>query len=1159
MKFAGLRVAVIPLLLSSFSFPWTGRPAAQDAAADQLKAGVVVEKVAKASEAETAGLSEGDIILRWSRGGSGGSLESPFDVSSIEIEQIPLGEITLTGLRGTQEKTWAWHESKSKTFPIMDWGLTTRPNLKGHLLSVYQDGLEAAGNHKVAPAVEIWQRASADAKSQHLPEWLSAWFWLRSAQAMAEANDWEQAETNCRQAVQLAAASSSGLDLLTACAYTFFRKQPDRAEKFYRQALAQAQQANSPRFKLAAILIYLGRLAADRDELDKGQELYDSALLIHEKEAPNSLTLASSYNRVAYMFQVRGELEKSEQNFELGLALREKLAPDSTSLATILQNLGDTFAMHGDLDKAEASLQRALKLWEKLQPDSSLLAGCFVDLSSVADFRGELAEAEDYLRRALVIQKRLQPRGGGTSASLNNLGLILHERGQLAEAEESFKQALAIKQERAPDSLDVAITVGNLGSLFRERGDLDEAEKYLRRDLAIVEKLAPKSINLGTAYAELGDLAMQRHDLAQAEDFYRKSLAVVEAAAPNSQHTADAFHNLGEVAWQRKDAAEAEKNYLRALEIREKLSRTSAQSAETLMALAEVAGSKQQWELAEQRFQQAFNALEGQTARLGGTEKIRAGFRARFETDYKNYVDLLIRRDKPDLAFNVLERSRARSLLETLAAARVNIREGVSSALLGQEKILKADITAKSDRRIGLLVDKHSDESIAAVDKEIKDLLDQYTQVESQIQHSSPRYAALTQPQPLLATEAQRLLDKGTTLLEYALGEERSYVLIVTADSVVAHELPKRAEIEQAARSVYDSLTARNRKVENETLAQRQMRWARAESDYPKVAGQLSKMVLAPVAAEIRGKRLLIVSDGALQYIPFAALPTPETISGTPVPLIARHEIVSLPSASILAVLRRQQNDRRVPAKTVAVLADPVFSSRDGRLSAGPRPQSSPSIPAAAATSPADEPLTRSVRDVGLELARLPFTRREAEAILSLVPSGQGMEALDFNATRAAATSRELSQFRIVHFATHGLLDSQEPELSGLVFSLVDKQGQPQSGFLALEDIYNLDLPADLVVLSACETGLGKEIKGEGLIGLTRGFMYAGASRVVASLWSVNDVATAELMRRFYQGMLRQGLPPASALRSAQRELRERTRWKSPYYWAAFQLQGDWK
>lgn len=169
------------------------------------------------------------------------------------------------------------------------------------------------------------------------------------------------------------------------------------------------------------------------------------------------------------------------------------------------------------------------------------------------------------------------------------------------------------------------------------------------------------------------------------------------------------------------------------------------------------------------------------------------------------------------------------------------------------------------------------------------------------------------------------------------------------------------------------------------------------------------------------------------------------------------------------------------------------------------------------------------------------------------------MEALGFSASRATAMGTDLGQYRIVHFATHGLLDSENPELSGLVFSLLDQKGMRQDGFLQLQDIYNLNLPVDLVVLSACETGLGKEIQGEGLVGLTRGFMYAGASRVVASLWKVDDVATAELMERFYKNMEREKMRPAAALRQAQMQMWQRKRWHDPYYWAGFELQGEWK
>jgi CHAT domain-containing protein len=243
------------------------------------------------------------------------------------------------------------------------------------------------------------------------------------------------------------------------------------------------------------------------------------------------------------------------------------------------------------------------------------------------------------------------------------------------------------------------------------------------------------------------------------------------------------------------------------------------------------------------------------------------------------------------------------------------------------------------------------------------------------------------------------------------------------------------------------------------------------------------------------------------------------------------------------------------------VLADPVFEIADSRVHAaqgqGPSQNSTAVVSAGL--------LVRSAGDLGfsrdgaLRLPRLLFTRQEAEAILAVTPPGAGMQALDFQADRATATSADLAQYRIVHFATHGLLNSEHPELSGLVFSLVQPDGSQQDGFVQLQDIYNLKLSADLVVLSACESGLGKEVSGEGLVGLTRGFMYAGATRVVASLWNVSDVATARLMADFYKAMEKDGMSPAAALRTAQLSMWKQKRWSAPYYWAAFQIQGEWK
>jgi CHAT domain-containing protein len=339
-------------------------------------------------------------------------------------------------------------------------------------------------------------------------------------------------------------------------------------------------------------------------------------------------------------------------------------------------------------------------------------------------------------------------------------------------------------------------------------------------------------------------------------------------------------------------------------------------------------------------------------------------------------------------------------------------------------------------------------------------------------------------------------------------------------------------------------------------------------------------MVLSPIAAQLGTKRLLVVSDGTLQYIPFAALidPTAKGRAGSKQPMVARHEIVSSPSASVLALQRRELSGRKEAPQPLAVFADPVFNEDDervrrisrtvdksgkGYVTTHSHQVSQARVDRTRHKLPTD--LERSARDFDLSFSdnssrirRLPFSRAEAEAILQVAP-GQAFKALDFSASRNLAIGPEMSRYRILHFATHGLLNNEHPELSGIVLSLIDERGQTVDGFLRLNEIYNLQLPAELVVLSACQTALGKQVRGEGLVGLVRGFMYAGSKRVVASLWKVDDEATAELMKIFYRGMLKEGMRPAAALQAAKVEMSRHKRWHSPYYWAAFELQGEWR
>ncbi|HKX31999.1 MAG TPA: CHAT domain-containing protein, partial [Blastocatellia bacterium] len=457
--------------------------------------------------------------------------------------------------------------------------------------------------------------------------------------------------------------------------------------------------------------------------------------------------------------------------------------------------------------------------------------------------------------------------------------------------------------------------------------------------------------------------------------------------------------------------------------------------------------------------------------------------------------------------------------------------------------------------------------------------------------------------------EIQRqVLDPDTLLLEYSLGERRSFLFAVTPTEIQSFVLPGRNEIERQTKRMLALLEASGRPQAFKSMAARRrwertiqllagpgrarkfkspaakQRWEeRVRDDYQRSAALLSRSLLAPVGELLSHKRLLIVGDGVLHYLPFAALPEPAAeassassstmrrqgrTAGLP-PLVVNHEIAMIPSASTLAVLRQELNGRPVASKMVAVLADPVFDRDDERLTALPR-EKIPEAPefqwsvsdrnsAPGGISGALFRQSETGPAPDLMIPRLPGSRREAEAIMTLVPETQKMAAFDFDANLATARSAELGAYRYLHFATHGLINSERPELSGLVLSLVDREGNRQPGILRTQDIYNLKLPVELVVLSACRTALGKESGGEGVMGLTRGFFYAGARRVIASLWMVNDSATAELMRRFYHELLSEKrLSPAAALRAAQVSMWRERKWEAPYYWAAFTLQGEW-
>jgi CHAT domain-containing protein/Flp pilus assembly protein TadD len=1157
-----------------------------------VRPGAVLEEVARRGMAEKVGLQPGAILLTWSRADKGGKIESPFDLEALEIEEGPLG-ISLQGIQNGETKSWLLGAAL--------WYVASRPDFAPDVLGEYQKSDALLKNAKPSAAVQLWHELGTKLGQEGNPR-AGLWMLYHGAKALTEARDWKEADKLFAEVLGQAVGETPILkaQLLNAWSDSFSaRDDVTNALKYAQLALVENQKVNPNSRTTAKNLSAVGILAFDADKLELAEDCQQQALAIRRKVAPGTAGIANVLEALGNIADRRSDLAKAEEYHLEALAIRQRLSPESRAVAASLMNLGSLYQTKGEFAKSEEYLLHALKI----QEDSSNSYGVAYVLNNLGLLEidlGNLRKAEEFERRAVEIKKKFDSGGRSTANSLGNLAEVLHLRGDFNQAEAYHLEAVALTEKLAPESVDLAESLADLGKLEAEKGDLEKAEKIEERALAIEKKLLPGSISHAVSLQNLGTLAFYRGELKRAEELYLEALPILQGRAPHSVQTvadlnalanvalhsgdfvaaegylkqgladlendswhttaeAGLLHSLGELAWRRGDTALAERHFRQALDIRTNLVPGTEPQAETLVALARVLRKQDRLNDAARLFEQAINALDGVTARLGGSEEIRAGYRASHESYFKEYIDLLIEQHRPDLALEVGERSRARIFLDMLAESHLNLHQGVDQSLVEREHELQALFRAKSQRRLQLLTQKHTDQQIKALDQELKGLLEEYETIDARVRATSPAYAAMIRPQPLAAHELQQLLDSHTLLVEYSLGKERSYVWVVGQNSLNVYELPKEQEIEDAARRLYKLLLAGS--DERTNRSQRAAALAEATS-------ALSRLILEPIRDELGDNRLLVVSDGTLQYIPFGALALPENEakSGSHgpsfAPLLLHHEIVDQPSASILAFFRQQEQERTRPPKEVAILADPVFDDHDERVHKG-------ALPRQPATSlgfrNGHEQWVRSVSDVRgasdarVYLPRLSFTRREANNIMELVPKGQGMQALDFEASRSKATSPELRQYRFVHIATHALLDSVNPQFSGVVLSLVDPHGEPQDGFLGLEDIYNLNLPVEMVVLSACETGLGKEISSEGMIGLTRGFMYAGATRVVASAWMVDDSATAELMAHFYKGMEHEKLAPAAALRQAQLQMWRQKRWNDPYYWAGFQIQGEWK
>jgi CHAT domain-containing protein len=948
-----------------------------------------------------------------------------------------------------------------------------------------------------------------------------------------------------------------------------------KAVQLYEDALPLWQQVPEPLWE-SALLWRLGRLHIDLTEFRQARDYFSGAVIAWKAIGDRSGD-AAAQSGVCEALHYLGDMKGKAECIDALIPIYRELG-NHLGEARALSNKANAFNSLGDYQAALQTAQQALRVF---QAEGDRVQESFA-LNSLGQIYRSLNEhqlALDHYEHALVIRREGKDKRL-LGITLGDMGVTYYELGDFPRALDYFNQSLAISEELG-DQRTKAIRLQSLGMIWKRTGETAKALDAQTQSLTLARAVGDRQaegrtlISMSDLHLLLGEKENARESLTQALELARATSDPVGEAA--------VLRKVGGLAAANGDWQQAINLFQQSLSLAHSTGDLQGER-DALVNLAQTERDRNNLSEARDYHEKALELTESLRAKILRQE-LRASYLASRQEEYELYADLLLQlhQQQPDAghaaaALQVSERGRARSLLETLTEARADIRQGVDAGILAEERKLADRVRAKELQRTQLIGNPQAAKQTEALAKEIGDLLNEYQTLQGRVRAVSPRYAALTQPQPMTAAEIQtQHLDSHTILLEFSLGEKRGWLWAVTPDAITSHLLPPRAQIETSARKIYELLTARQlKKVESD--AERETRIAGADANFTKEVAALSQMLLGGIADKLRrewkGKRLLVVAGGVLEYLAFAALPVPSTGQ----PLIADHEIVNLPSASVLSAIRRETARRAAAAKAVAVLADPVFEVSDPRVitAAKRRPLGqkmavntrSPAQSQPFSTNSTDTPLMRSVRSLGRgvhqangrgSLSRLPFSREEAGAIGSLVPAESFLKATDFRASRAAATSGELSNYRIVHFATHGLLNSEHPELSGLVLSLVDENGKVQDGFLRMHEIYNLQLPADLVVLSACQTALGKEIRGEGLVGLTRGFMYAGAQRVVASLWQVDDLATAKLMERFYRGMLKDGMRPAAALRAAQVEMMKQKRWASPYFWAAFVLQGEWR
>jgi CHAT domain-containing protein len=897
----------------------------------------------------------------------------------------------------------------------------------------------------------------------------------------------------------------------------------------------------------AASLVSLARVYVEQQDIPNASEYAEQALAAARSESDRRLEAAALAARGQALFLQSKDVDATRDlNAALEIARAEG---DRSNMAAAMEGLANTEADVGKLGSAAEHLAQAEALWRAIGDVHNEVADSNVRAIAM-DMTGSRAQALRIHRTAAQLLERMGDRRR-TASAMQNVGesyIALNQpRIGLAYVERSVAQfqALHLNGGRFQGLLQLCLAHHALGETAAALRDCRSAADVVRL-LHDPRQLSLSSRFLADVQMSLGQPGAER---------LLTSAVELSRVAKDPRGEADALRSLGMFHAGAGDNGAALRLFAQALPLSE-----AGEDPEGVIAahfqIARVQRANGDLDVARAEVEAALHLAEAQRAKVG-SDTLRASYFTSVRESYELYAQVLIdlHKQRPDagldrVALEQSEKAHARTLLDSLVERNAELTEARDPETARRMRNLRSQIEAASYDRTRLLAYGGSRKQLGDNIERIRLLNAEYDTLRSSAGETAPVSASATIPSATVDQIQQEVLDPDTTLLEYLLGDEGGIGWAITQQAVVSFALPPRRALESDVRRWHTLMLARKPRPSESAEAYLQ-RVKRADSELRIVGARLGCVLVGPVLSQIKTRRLVIVPDGSLESVSFAALPMTLCEHRAPEPLASRFEVTVAPSASSMVALRRELQGRPAPEPRIAVLADPVFTSDDPRLP-GKHVAAKPMRPSGA--------LAAAMRDLGWNtgIPRLPGTRLEA-ATIKAHASGEALVKTDFDASLSTALRPELARYRILHFATHGLLDSEQPEFSGLILSLVDRNGHDENGYLSAQDIYEQHLLADLVVLSACDSGLGPTLRGEGVVGLARAFLHAGAGRVVSSLWKVDDEATSELMRHFYDGVLRDHKPPAAALRYAQMQMMHQKRWAAPFYWAGFVLNGEWR